>query len=307
MKRVLVTGGAGFIGSHLVHALADRGYEVNVLDNLKRGRVRRIDRDIRSGAAYFIEGDIRDVEVLREAATGCNAIYHLAAQSNVMGALDDPEYSFTTNTQGTFNVLRCAVDLEIPRVVFTSSREVYGEPDYAPVDEDHPLKAKNPYGASKLAGEAYCRVFQNCYGLDVAVTRLANVYGPDDTSRVIPLWLEQASTGRDLTVYGGNQILDFIWIDTVVEALIHAGAHGLSGPTNIGSGVGTTILELGQRIIATLNANVDLVRLASRNAEVRRFVADITRMKALGIEPPSDPLAHLPQLADMYGVGVAVS
>jgi UDP-glucose 4-epimerase len=305
MMRTLVTGGAGFIGSHVVDRLVSDGCEVVVLDNLKRGSRENLKAHIRSGAIEFIEGDIRVQRTVDLAAAGCDVIYHAAAQSNVMGALDDAEYSFTSNAFGTFNVLRAAVDAGVPRVVFTSSREVYGEPQYTPVDEDHPLAPKNPYGASKVAGEAYCRSFAHCHDIDVAVVRLANVYGPRDTGRVIPLWLEQAVAGKDLRVYGGSQVLDFVWVGTVVDALLHAGEHGLPAPVNIGSGVGTSILELGSRIIDVAKSSSLLVRVASRGAEVTRFVADVARMRSLGLEPPADPLLHLPALAEQYAAGVA--
>jgi UDP-glucose 4-epimerase len=304
MTRALVTGGAGFIGSHLVRELARRGDEIVALDNLRRGSRERIGYELDCGAADLVERDIRDLDALRRVARGCDVIYHLAAQSNSMGALDDPEYSFTTNAWGTFNVLRCAVELGVRRVVFTSSREVYGEAQYTPVDEDHALAAKNPYGASKVAGEAYCRTFANCHGIDVAILRLANVYGPDDSDRVIPLWLSESFAGRDLRVYGGRQILDFVWIDTVVQALVVAGEEGLAGPTNVGSGSGTTILELARRILEITRSSSALTRVPARGPEVQRFIADISRLRALGIEPDADPLLHLQELADAYA-GVA--
>ncbi|MDE3095518.1 MAG: SDR family NAD(P)-dependent oxidoreductase [Chloroflexota bacterium] len=295
--RCLVTGGAGFIGSHLVARLLARGDEVRVLDNLRRGTREALAARSGAGALEFIKGDVRGASTLRAAADGCERIFHLAAQSNVIGALDDPDYSFTTNVGGTFNVLRCAVDLGVGRVVFTSSREVYGEALYVPVDEDHPLRAKNPYGASKLAGEAYCRTFAHCYGLDVAIVRLANVYGPGDRDRVIPLWLDRAAAGGALEVFGGDQVLDFVWIGTVVDALMLAGEQGLASPTNIGSGTGTPILELAQRVLDVTRSKAAVVRTAPRNAEVSRFVADVSRMRALGIAPDADPLAHLAELA----------
>lgn len=295
--RCLVTGGAGFIGSHLVARLLARGDEVRVLDNLRRGTRDALPSRAAGRAVEFIEGDVRDPGTLRAAADGCERIFHLAAQSNVIGALDDPDYSFTTNVGGTFNMLRCAIDLGVRRVVFTSSREVYGEALYLPVDEEHPLRAKNPYGASKLAGEAYCRTFAHCYGLDVAIVRLANVYGPGDRDRVIPLWLDRAAAGGALEVFGGGQVLDFVWIGTVVDALTLAGDLGLASPTNIGSGTGTPILDLAQRVLEATHSDVEVVRTAPRNAEVSRFVADVSRMRALGIVPDADPLAHLAELA----------
>lgn len=306
MTRTLVTGGAGFIGSHLVDRLVRDGHDVVVLDNLRRARAPRLKHRIERASAALVEGDIRDAALVRDVMQGCETVYHLAAQSNVMGAIEDAEYSFATNTLGTFNVLRGAADADVRRVVFTSSREVYGESGYVPVDEDHPLAAKNPYGASKVAGEAYARTFAHCYGLDVAILRLANVYGPGDRDRVIPLWIEEAAAGRDLQIYGGNQVLDFVWIDTIINALMYAGTYGLPGPTNVGTGVGTSILELASRIVEVTGSRSGIARVPARGAEVTRFVADVTRMRALGIEPDTDPLVHLPAMADEYAVSVAV-
>ncbi|MBF6599357.1 MAG: SDR family NAD(P)-dependent oxidoreductase [Dehalococcoidia bacterium] len=306
MTRILVTGGAGFIGGHLVDRLVRDRHDVIVLDNMRRGRASALGQHLRAGDVELVEGDIRDAELLTGVMRGVETVYHLAAQSNVMGAIDDAEYSFTSNALGTFNVLRAAADAGAARLVFTSSREVYGESGYVPVDEDHPLAAKNPYGASKVAGEAYARTFAHCYGLDVAVLRLANVYGHGDRDRVIPLWLDAAAAGRDLNVYGGGQVLDFVWIATVIDALTLAGEEGLPGPTNIGSGVGTSILELARRIIEVGSSRSQIARVPARGAEVTRFVADTTRMRALGIEPESDPLAHLPALTEAYAAGVAV-
>jgi UDP-glucose 4-epimerase len=187
-------------------------------------------------------------------------------------------------------------------VVFTSSREVYGDPKTLPVDEDAPLLAKNAYGASKLAGEAYCRTFASSR-LSVEVLRLANVYGAGDSGRVIPLWLAAAQQGADLQLYGGEQVIDFLWVGTCVDALLFAAEHGLPGPVNIGSGVGTRILELAERILQVTGSSSRVVRTAARVVEVAKFVADTQRMRALGLVPESDPLAHLSEIAAAYTRG----
>lgn len=306
MTRALVTGGAGFIGRYLVDRLVQRGDEVVVFDNLKRGTRAAISSHIDEGSINFIEGDIRDVAALRDAMTRVETVYHLAAQSNVMGAIEDEDYSFTTNALGTVNVLRVASELSVKRVVFSSSREVYGEAQYTPVDEDHALAAKNPYGASKVAGEAYCRTYAHCYGLDVAILRLANVYGQGDHDRVIPLWLEQAAAGRELRVFGGSQVLDFVGVGTAIDALVLAGERGLDGPTNIGSGTGTSIIELANRILEVTGSRSAIHRVAARGVEVNRFIADVTRMRELGIQPDSDPLIHLSAMARDVGGRVLV-
>ncbi len=249
--KTVITGGAGFIGSHLVDRLAqERDQEILVYDNMFRGKRENIAAHLQSGRVALWENDIRDYDRLLEAVRGADVIYHLGAQSNVMGSVTDSDFSFTTNVGGTYNVLKAAREAGVHKVVFTSSREVYGDPITVPVGEDHPLGSKNTYGASKAAGELYCRVFQNLYGVDTSVLRLANVYGSRDIGRVIPLWLGWAAAGRDLTVFGGRQVIDFIWIDVVIEALIRAAALELKGqPINVGSGQGTPILELAQRII----------------------------------------------------------
>ena len=301
--KALVTGGAGFIGAHLVEALMAAGDEVVVLDNLRRSDRVRLDairRAARGGALRLIEGDVRDRDTVRAATTGVERVYHLAAQSNVLGAVSDLDYSFTSNVVGTYNVLVAAREADVGRIVFSSSREVYGEVDQVPVAEDHPMNPKNAYGASKVAGEVYCRVFQNTYGLDVSVLRLANVYGPGDSDRVIPIWLDRARRGEDLELYGGTQVLDFVPVGLVVEALRRAAERSLGGqPLNVGSGVGTTLYDLAARIQALSGAAVGLRVLPARAVEVTRFVADVSRMHALlGLEPPSDPLVALPDLWD---------
>ena len=133
------------------------------------------------------------------------------------------------------------------RLVFSSSREVYGEPESIPVRESAPLTAKNPYGASKIAGEAYCQVWESTTGLECQILRFANVYGPRDRDRVIPIWLERASRGEPLELYGGEQVIDFVWVGKAVEALLAAAGIEPTGPINVGSGMGSTLPYLAHR------------------------------------------------------------
>jgi len=297
MQKTLVTGGAGFIGVHLVtRLLRDSDDQIIVLDNLKRASARGFPSDSEDRLT-ILSDDIRDFPSVARAVSGCRLVYHLAAQSNVMGAVTDPDYSFSTNVIGTYNVLRASSEAGVRRVVFTSSREAYGEAATLPVDEDRPLLPKSAYGASKMAGEAYARAFAASNGMAVAIVRLANVYGPGDSGRVIPLWLDAAREGRDLEVYGGEQLLDFLWVGKAVEALIAAGERGLRAPTNIGSGKGTPILELARRIIEVTNSSSKILRSPARNEEVVRFIADTRRMRDEGITPEDDPLAHLAEMA----------
>lgn len=299
--KILVTGGTGFIGRHLVRRLLHRPEvaEVRVLDNLFRGARPEacLPPDPR---LRFIEGDIRHADTVRQAVDGVGTVFHLAAQSNVLGSVSDMEYSFSSNVTGTFNVLRAAGDA---RVVFASSREVYGEARALPVAEDSPLAPKNAYGASKMAGEAYCRVFA-AQGRPVSVLRLANVYGPEDTGRVIPLFCQRALAGQPLLIYGGGQLIDFVSVDLTCEALLRAAETDLDGPVNIGCGQGTTLPELAARVAACLPGSaVTTELLPPRGPEVERFVAHTGRMGALlGLTSPPDPLAGLSEiLAHLQG------
>jgi len=294
-----VTGGAGFIASHLVDRLVlDDTQEIVIYDNLYRGRRENINHHRGNSRVVFMEADIRDYTRLMEAARGSDIIYHLAAQSNVMGAVNDPEYSFTTNVIGSYNVLKVASQTGVRKVIFSSSREVYGEPRSLPVDEEHPIGSKNPYGASKVAGEMYCRVFNNLFGVEVAILRLTNVYGPRDYDRIITIWLDCALKGKDLVVYGGKQVIDFVWIDQVVEAMLRATQIDLGDQVvNIGSGKGVHILDLANRILNLFQTKSKIDLQPARAPEVVKFIANVKLMQhVLGLEPPEDALFGLPRL-----------
>ncbi|MGA3079058.1 MAG: NAD-dependent epimerase/dehydratase family protein [Bryobacteraceae bacterium] len=295
--RVLVTGGAGFIGSHLVQKLLrEPTVTVRILDNLHRccnsfAGVPRVE---------FLRGDIRDRQAVHAATDGIDVIYHLAAQSTVLGAVKDIDYSFTTNVAGTLEVLSAACDCGVRKVIFTSSREVYGQTASLPVPESAPFSPKNAYGTSKAAGELYCRFFAES-GIDVEVLRLANVYGPGDSERVIPLFLANALNGLPLVIHGENKILDFVWIGDVVDALVSVQTLALSGqPLNIGSGEGTSLLDLAQQILRLTRSPSVIQSAGARKAEVDRFVADIRLAENLLDYRPSRAMAHLPEVAAVF-------
>jgi UDP-glucose 4-epimerase len=291
--RILITGGAGFIGSHLAGRLVrDNAGSLILLDNLYRGRI----ADLKSvwDRVTFVEGDVRDRSVLSRAMQDCELVYHLAAQSNVLGAVENVEYSFSSNVVGTFNVLQTAREAGVQRVVFTSSREVYGDPQELPVAESAALRPKNAYGASKAAGEMYCKILA-ASGFETVVLRLANVYGPGDRDRVIPIFVDNALRGLPLTLYGGKQVLDFVWIDIVVDSLIKAGFGDLiGGPLNIGSNRGTVLQDLARRVLEVTGSTSPVTLAGSRDVEVARFVADATQARQLlRLDIPEDPLFGL--------------
>ncbi|MEI7643241.1 MAG: NAD-dependent epimerase/dehydratase family protein [Chloroflexales bacterium] len=301
--KIVITGGAGFIGSHLIDRLVrDGGAEILAVDNLHRGRREYLAQHASNPAVRLVEADIRDADALRDLCAGADVIYHLAAQSNVMGAVSDLSYSFATNVAGTVNVLEAARVGGVRRVVFSSSREVYGEVDRLPVPEETPFNAKNAYGASKAAAELYARVFLNTYGVETAVLRLANVYGRRDRDRVIPLWMDAAAHGQEMIVYGGQQLIDFVHVDQVVEAMLRASSAEIIGqPINVGSGQGTPLLELAERVMALPGASSRLDLRPARSVEVARYTAEIGLMRArLGLEPPSEPLFALGEIWDDY-------
>ncbi|MBV9601232.1 MAG: NAD-dependent epimerase/dehydratase family protein [Chloroflexi bacterium] len=297
--RIVVTGGAGFIGSHLIdRLLASGASEVVGFDNLSRGRLENVAHLRHDRRFELVNGDVRDRGSVASVLEGACLVYHLAAQSRVIGAVQHADYTFDTNVIGTYNVLRACVDLDVHRVLFASSREVYGEPISLPVDEDSPLVPINSYGASKVAGEVFCRAFRREFGLETVILRLANVYGPRDIGRVIPSWMDDAADGRELRVYGGKQVMDFVWVGQTVDALIRAGEiDGPVPPINVGSGTGTRIVDLARRI-ARLAESPARVRLEpARPMEVTRFIASVERMRQLlKLEPHLDPLGNL---ADM--------
>lgn len=294
--RVVVTGGAGFIGSHLVESLLNRGAgEVTVIDNLSRGRLSNFAPFGSDPRLRFIEADIRDYPLVRRAVHGAGIVYHLAAQATVMGAARDIDYTFTTNVVGTYNVLKAAAEEGVRKVVFASSREVYGEPLMLPVDEGHPLMSINLYGASKVTGEALCRAFSRQCDMETIVLRIANAFGPRDIGRVIPYWIEQARAGNDLIVYGGEQVLDFIWVTDVVDAMLRGGAAEVAlPPINIASGTGTRILDLARRIGNLVGKTSEIKVVPRRSIEVTRFIGNPERMtQLLGLTPATDPLSRL--------------
>lgn len=299
--KILVTGGAGFIGSHLVDRLVKENHDVTVLDNLYRGRLENIQAHLQSRRIRFFQADIRKFEEIEKHFKNVEAVFHLAAQSNVMGAVHDVDYSFYTNVVGTYNVLKACQQNKVARLIFTSSREAYGEARYLPVDENHPLDSKNTYGASKVAGEKYCQVFQNMGALEVVILRLANVYGERDFDRVIPIFLNNVFDKKDIHIYGGQQVIDFVSIEIVVETLLQSlfNKEAIAGPTNVGSGKGTTLFDLANKIMELTHSKSKVVVEPPRSVEVVKFTADVTRFKQIFNVPlKEEPLYYLPKMIE---------
>jgi len=285
--RVLVTGGAGFIGSHLVRELVFRGYEVRVLDNLSRGSLQNI-RDILSSVELVVR-DIRDYEAVEKAVSGMDAVVHLAALTDVEESLREPNLYAEVNVVGTLNLARAS--RKVDSFIYASSSAVYGDPVKIPIPEDHPLRPKSPYGASKASGELYLMSYSKIYGFRPVILRIFNVYGPRQStsySGVIIEFIRRALRGEPLVIYGtGEQTRDFIYVSDVVQAIVCALKSRTSGVFNIGSGEATRILDLANEVLRILGlGNVGLVHEETRPEDIVHSVADITRARReLGFKP----------------------
>jgi len=289
--RALVTGGAGFIGSNLADRLLGDGYEVRVLDNLSTGFADNAPAD-----AELVEGDIRDEATVRAAVAGVDVVFHQAAHRAVLQSVQNPLSTDLANTHGTLLVLKAAQDAGVRRVVAASSSSVYGGADQLPTPESAPLEPRSPYAVSKLAGEHYCRVWAELFGLETVALRYFNVYGPRQRpdsayAAVIPLFTRALRTGARPIVHGdGGQSRSFAYIDDVVAANLAAAtapAEACSGRAyNIGGNRRSTLLELLDELGAILGVEVDPEHTSPRAGDIRHSFADISAAtRDLGWEP----------------------
>lgn len=294
---IIVTGGAGFVGSHLVDLIIEKSTEnIIIYDNFSRGLYDNIEQQMLNSRVKIINGDINDENLLRNVIKKNDVVFHLAAQASVLGSVKNESLTFATNIIGTYKLLEAAKNAEANKIIFTSSREVYGEAPKIPVEENDPLNPKNAYGFSKVIGEMYCDFFRKEHNMDIRVLRLANVYGERDSGRVIPIWIKNASSNEPLFVFGGEQIIDFIYVNKVVQALWNTSIKDkFVSPINIGSGIGTPIISLAKEICKLTEINSNNIELLDSNSqEVKCFVADVTKMKNnLHIELDKDPLFAL--------------
>ena len=279
----LVTGGAGFIGSHLVNRLVGMGQRVRVLDNFSSGKKDNLS-DVENKIELIV-GDILDPEALKKAMTGAEVVFHQAALRSVPFSVENPVLVNRVNVEGTLNVLTAALQGGVRRVVYASSSSVYGNGNPLPLNEDQPPHPLSPYAASKLAGEHYCRIFTGLYGLQTVSLRYFNVFGPrqDPTSlyaAVIPRFIHSALRGEPLEIHGdGLQSRDFTYVDNVVSANLLAAysRHAIGGVFNIGQGRDHTLLDFIKELQRVLGVEVRWVHTESRAGDVRHTRADLTR------------------------------
>jgi nucleoside-diphosphate-sugar epimerase len=297
VTRVLVTGGAGFIGSNVVALLRERGHAVVVLDDLSSGYAENLRDD-----CTFVQADVRDGEDVRRAAADCAVIWHLAASVGNKRSIDNPQHDSATNVLGMLNVLEAARAHGIERVVFSSSAGIFGELKSLPIAEDHPQEPDSPYGVSKLAAEKHCLVYNKLYGMRNVCLRYFNVYGPnqrfDAYGNVIPIFAERALTGRDIVVFGdGEQTRDFVHVSDVAAANVAAGLHrDAAGVFNIGSATRVTINWLADTIVELSGAGVSKTYGPPRAGDVRDSLACVDAARsAFGYDPQVDLRGGLEQ------------
>ena len=279
--RALVTGGAGFIGSHIVDALVRDGHEVLVLDDLETGFEANVNEK-----ACLIIGSVADEDAARAAVQGCEVVFHQAAHKAVLRSVEHPLITDTANTHGTLTMLKVAKDVGVRRFVHASSSSVYGGAAPLPTSESAPTRPKSPYAVSKLAAEEYCRVFAELYGLETVALRYFNVYGarqrPDATyAAVIPLFVAALLNGEDPVVHGdGGQSRDFTFITDVVAANLaaaNAPAERCSGKVyNIAGGSASSLLDILAVLADLLGVTPTPKFVESRAGDVRHSLADPT-------------------------------
>jgi UDP-glucose 4-epimerase len=292
--KVLVTGGAGFIGSNLVRALLERGDDVRVLDNFSTGSRRNLD----GIEVEIVEGELRSYERVHNAVRGAEIVFHLGALGSVPRSVQDPLTSGAVNVEGTLNVMLAARDEGIRRVVFASSSSIYGNQPELPLRESMAPDPISPYGVAKLAAERYCVSFSRVYhSFETVVLRYFNVFGPRQDPRsqyaaVVPLFITAIAAGEPVTIFDdGEQSRDFTYVDNVVAAnLLAADAEGVSGRIfNISAGGPVTVNELAETIGRLLDKPVERLYLPPRPGDLRDSWANVDEgRRVLGFEPGTD-------------------
>ncbi|MFC1864252.1 SDR family oxidoreductase [Chloroflexota bacterium] len=291
-KRVLITGGAGFIGSSLARELvADN--DVIVIDNLSTGKEENISDLIGKGLT-FIKGSITDLNLLREAFKNVDFVFHQAAIPSVSESVEDPLATNEVNATGTLNVLIAAKDNKVKKVLYASSCSVYGDVAVLPVREDMIPNPLSPYAVTKLSGEYYCRVFQAIYNLSTVCLRYFNVYGPRQDpespySAAVPRFIKDVLQGKPPVIFGdGEQSRDFIFVNDVVKANILAAESEATGIFNIGTGHSTTIDKLAKLIIGIFGKTLEPIYQEPREGDIKHSVAEISKAGLIGYKPMYD-------------------
>jgi UDP-glucose 4-epimerase len=311
-KGILITGGAGFIGSHLAQDLVNDGFPVRILDDFSTGNVNNILGLFNHKNFKMIRGSITDRELVAKATADVDVVFHLAAQIHVDRSIIEPRRTFDVNTIGTLNILDSALENNIELVVYASTSEVYGSAKYVPMDEDHPLNPASPYAATKAAADRLCFSYYNTYKLPVVVVRCFNTYGPRQKdsgyAAVIPKFIRRALAGLPPIIYGdGKQTRDYMYVKDTVKAykLVLSSPEKLMGKAvNFGTGKEISILELANTICELCGRESTPVHVAQRAGEVKRLCADVSLAeKTLGFKSEYSIKNGLQEFSNWYREG----
>lgn len=288
-KNALVTGGAGFIGSHCVDALVARGYHVTVVDNFQAGKLKNLSQA--RNKIKFIKGDIRDKSFTGRITKNQDTIIHIAANASVPYSVENPEYDFTTNVIGTYHLLRSALNHRVKRFVFASSAGVYGEPHYLPIDENHPTNPISPYGASKLAAEKIGIAYAKCFGLPFVSARIFNTFGPRLPRYVIFDFLKKLQTNTaTLQILGnGKQVREFAYVKDTVQALLLLAEKDIEDGEifNIAGSHVLSMTQLAKHMLKELGFKKTMLQFTGKSwaGDVKKTTGNISKIKALGFSP----------------------
>ena len=292
--KVLVTGGAGFIGSHLAEKLLSAGAGVRVLDDISTGKRENLPRH---DAMEFIEGDIRDSGSVARCVEGMNAVVHLAAVASVQASIDDPVRTHQVNFDGTLNLLEAARRAGARRFIYACSAAVYGDAAGIPVSEDAAPNPLSPYAVDKLSGEYYLLHYHRKYGLPATSFRFFNIYGPRQDpsspySGVISIFMDRLRSNRPVTIFGdGMQTRDFVYVDDLAALLAQAvhGTQGVGGVFNVGTGARNSLLQLLEHLERLSGGKIERRHEPQRLGDIQHSGADVSRLRRVFGDAPATP------------------
>ena len=289
MAKILVTGGAGFIGSHIVEHFHQTD-EVIVLDNLRSG----YRRNIENFNVKFIEGSVTDIKLIQEVTKGVDYIFHLAALVSVPESMSNPRLTVEINTLATLNLLEAARENQVKKIVLSSSAAIYGDNPVVPKVETMVPEPKSPYAVTKLDGEYYFKMYHDEYGVPAVCLRYFNVFGPrqDPKSQyaaAVPIFIDRAIRNEDIIIYGdGEQTRDFIYVKDIVKINASVAQMDVNGVYNVARGGRITINELAEKIIKLTASKSKIKYAAERPGDVKHSQADISKLQSIGITPEFD-------------------
>jgi UDP-glucose 4-epimerase len=300
--KVIITGGAGFISSHVVDLLIDNNYEVCIIDNLTHGSINNINKK-----AKFYEMDIRDTKLIEVfEIEKPDYVIHNAAQISVPASVDDPMNDASINILGTVNVLEASRKVNVKKIIYPASAAIFGEPSYLPIDEEHPLEMLSGYGVTKHTVEHYLKVYKTLYNIDYVVLRCANIYGPRQDSSgeggVIAIFCEKLLMDQTPYIYGdGEQIRDFVYVKDVAKAYLMALQSDINGIYNVSTNIKITINELFKVINELLNKNISCIYTDERKGDIRDSYMTYDKIKGeIGWKPETSITEGLQETLNYY-------